>query len=250
VLLILIHAYFGMHILERGIIFVDLSLAQFIALGISLSFFMRHETDQYLYSVIFAIIGASILSFTRQISRLINIEAFIGVLYIFSLGGSILILDRTPHGLEELKAILNGNILWLTQKDIFYTFILYLVIGVLHFIFRKRFLAISFEDKNGLLWEFIFFLSFALVLVKSVRIGGILQVFSFLVIPALIGRLYTREPLKLLLTGWLIGLSASIFGLILSYKLDLPTAPLIVTSLSVVFFFLLGVKTLKAKMSL
>lgn len=241
VLLILIHAYFGIHILERGIIFVDLAMAQFIALGIALAFLLGHEDAMHrtAYAILFAVLGASILSMARRIKRIVNMEAFIGVLYIFSLAGSILILDRTPHGLEEFRTILNGNILWVTPSDILKTFILYSVIGLLHFIFRKKFFALSYEESNGPFWEFLFFLSFAFVLVSSVQLAGILLVFSFLVIPALIGRLYTLDPVKILVGGWGIGLAASMVGITLSYKLDLPTAPLIVASLSVAFFLLL-----------
>ena len=247
-LLILIHAYFGIHILERGVIFLDLSLAQFIALGIAFSFFFGHEsTGQYVFAVLFAVIGASILSFSRQISRSVNIEAFIGVLYVFSLAGSVLILDRTPHGLEEFQAIMNGNILWLTPKDILHAFVLYTVIGVFQFIFRKKFFALSYGREYRYFWEFLFFLSFAFVLVSSVQIAGILQVFSFLVIPALIGRLYTRKPSKILLAGWGIGFLASVFGVFFSYRLDIPTAPLIVASLSVAFFITLAWKSRKAR---
>lgn len=241
--LILIHAYFGVHVLERGIIFVDLSLAQFIGLGMSISFLvMGHDKVDYTFSLLFAFLGAAVLSLSRKISRFVYIEAFIGVLYIFSLAASILVLDRTPHGLEELKAIFNGNILWITQQELLKTFILYAAIGVFHFIFWKRFYSLSYEGKGGVFWEFLFFLSFALVLVSSVRLAGILQVFSFLVIPALIGRLYTRQPLKVLIGGWIIGLLASIFGIFVSYKLDIPTAPLIVASLGLAFFLLLGLK--------
>ena len=240
VLLIMIHAYFGIHILERGIIFVDLAMAQFIALGIALAFLMGHEGSvRNYYAVAFAIVGAFVFSMARRIKRIVNMEAFIGVLYIFSLAGSFLILDRTPHGLEEFKAILNGNILWVTPSDLLKTFILYAAIGLLHLVFRKRFFALSYEESNGPFWEFLFFLSFAFVLVSSVQLAGILQVFSFLVIPALIGRLFTRSPMKILIGGWGIGLAASMIGITLSYKLDLPTAPLIVASLSLAFFILL-----------
>ena len=240
VLLILIHAYFGIHILERGIIFVDLAMAQFIALGIALAFLMGHEGNaRNYYAVAFAIVGAFVFSMARRIQRIVNMEAFIGVLYIFSLAGSILILDRTPHGLEEFKAILNGNILWVTPSDILKTFLLYAAIGLLHFVFRKRFFALSYEESNGPFWEFLFFLSFAFVLVSSVQLAGILQVFSFLVIPALIGRLFTYSPMRILVGGWGIGLAASMVGITLSYRLDLPTAPLIVASLSAAFFILL-----------
>lgn len=241
VVLILIHAYFGIHILERGIIFVDIALAQFIGIGIALSFFLSYE-NTYVLSVIFAILGASILSFSRRFERFVNIEAFIGVIYIFSFAVSILILDRSPHGAEEFKAILNGNILWLTPKDVLSAAILYGTIGAFHFIFRKKFLALTFEGGNGFLWEFLFFVTFALVLAKSVRMAGILQVFSILIIPALIGRLYTREPFRILIIGWIAGLAASVIGIGISYKLDLPTAPMTVASLSLVFLVLLVVK--------
>ena len=123
--------------------------------------------------------------------------------------------------------------------------LLYAVIGGLHLVFWKRFIDLSYGKGGNFLWEFLFFLTFAFVLVSSVQIAGILQVFSFLVIPALIGRLYTREPIKILLRGWLIGLGVSLFGVSLSYKLDVPTAPLIVASLSLIFFVLLGLKARK-----
>ena len=248
VLLILIHSYFGIHILERGIIFVDLSLAQLIGVGIAFSLLFGHDvTDKYLFSIIFAVLGALVLSFSRQIGKFTNIEAFIGVLYIFSFAASILILDRTPHGLEEFKTILNGNIIWVGQKDVAQAFALYIAIGIFHYIFRKKFFALSADGTGGFLWEFLFFLSFAMVLVKSVQMAGILQVFSFLIIPALIGKLFTDKPVKILLLGWSLGLLSTLFGLTASYKWDLPAAPLIVASLSIMFFLSLIAKAICKK---
>ena len=248
VILILIHAYFGIHILERGVIFLDLSLAQFIAVGIAFSFFMGQEaSSRVLYAGVFAVLGASILSFSKRISRYVNIEAFIGVLYVFSFAVSILFLDRSAHGLEEFKSILNGNILWMTGADLLKASLLYAGIGAFHLIFWKKFMALSLGTGKGFFWEFLFFLTFALVLVSSVQIAGILQVFSFLVIPALIGRLYKRNPVQILLIGWGIGILVSVIGVSLSYKLDLPTAPLIVAFLSLIFFILLGVKARKSR---
>jgi len=245
ILLILIHAYFGIHILERGIVFVDLSLAQFIGVGIVCSFIFSHEgVMKHAFSVGFAVLGALILAFSRRLAKHTNIEAFIGVLYIFSLGIGMLILDRTPHGTEEFKTILNGNIIWITGEDLFYTFIIYAVIGIFHFIFRKRFFSLSSEGGGSYLWEFLFFLSFAIVLVKSVQMAGILQVFAFLIIPALIGKLFTEKPIKVLICGWLLGFLSSSFGLFASYQWDLPTAPLIVASLSILYFTMLLVKVI------
>ena len=245
ILLILIHAYFGIHILERGIIFVDLSLAQFIGVGIACSFLFSHDgVMKYVFSVCFAVLGALILAFSRRIAKYTNIEAFIGVLYIFSLGIGMLILDHTPHGTEEFKTILNGNIIWTSGENVFYTFIIYAVIGIFHLIFRKKFFSLSSNGDGSYFWEFLFFLSFAIVLVKSVQMAGILQVFAFLIIPALIGKLFTKKPLKVLIGGWLLGFLSSSFGLFASYKWDLPTAPLIVASLSILYFLMLLVKVI------
>jgi zinc/manganese transport system permease protein len=245
-LLILIHAYFGVHILARGIIFVDLALAQFIGIGIALSFLLGEEHGTLL-ALAFALIGAFILSLSKQVARLVNIEAFIGVLYIFSVSAAILILDKTPHGLEEFKTILNGSIIWVTPREVFSTFLLYAAVGFLHFSLRKQFLALSLKGTGNGALEFLFFATFALVLVKSVKMAGILQVFSFLVIPALIGRLYSLKPFTVLMVGWIGGVLVTVAGLALSYQLDVPTAPVIVAGLALVFFALLAIKTVFQK---
>jgi zinc/manganese transport system permease protein len=242
-LLILIHAYFGVHILARGIIFVDLALAQFIGIGIALSFLLGEEHGTLL-ALAFALLGAFILSLSKRVARLVNIEAFIGVLYIFSVSAAILILDRSPHGLEEFKTILNGNIIWVTPQEVFFTFLLYSAVGLLHFFLRKQFLALTFEGKGTTFAEFLFFATFAMVLVKSVRMAGILQVFSFLVIPALIGRLYSLKPFKVLMVGWIVGVIITVVGIALSYRLDIPTAPVIVAGLALTFFVLLSIKAM------
>ena len=245
VLFVLVSTYFGVHVLERGIIFVDLALAQFVGLGIALSFLLGHDpSDVYIYSFLFAVVGASILSLSRYISRVVYIEAFIGVLYISSFAASILILDRTPHGLEEFKNILNGNILWVKGQDVLMMFLIYSAIGIFHFLFRKKFISLSYEGRGTFFWEFLFFLTFAMVLVSSVRTAGILQVFAFLIIPALIGRLYTRQPSRVLLTGWGIGITATIIGITISYVSDLPTSAVLVSFLSVTFMVLLALRLL------
>ena len=243
-LLVFIHAYFGIHILERGIIFVDLALAQFIGVGIALSFVVGEE-HTLLLSLLFAFLGSLILALSRKAAAHVNIEAFIGVLYVFSLSAALLILDKSPHGVEEFKTIMNGNIIWVTPKEILSTFIVYAVIGALHFLLRRQFHALSFHGRGGYLLELLFFASFAVVLVKSVAMAGILQVFSFLVVPALVGRLFYREPSKVLLVGWLAGALVSMAGIFLSFRLDLPTAPVIVAGLALLFFALLILKGLR-----
>ncbi|MCM8828177.1 MAG: metal ABC transporter permease [Candidatus Omnitrophica bacterium] len=247
VLLILLHTYFGVHVLERGIIFVDLTLAQFISVGAAAAIYLGKESYQSIYAVVFAVAGAFLFSLSKKIAKLVYIEAFIGVLYIFSFAASILFLDRTPHGLEELKNILNGNILWITGKDLFTMFTLYIVIGAFQFVYREKFLALSKGEQSSGLWEFLFFLSFALMLVNSIKIAGILQVFAFLIIPALIGKLTAQVPGKIILRGWIAGLIASIAGMLISYKFDISTSSLIVAFLSITFFVMLGAEMRKKR---
>lgn len=176
-----------------------------------------------------------------------NIEAFIGVLYIFSVSAAILILDKTPHGLEEFKTILNGNIIWVTPEEVFSTFLLYAAIGIVHYVLRRQFFALTCEGRGTMVLEFLFFATFAVVLVKSVRMAGILQVFSFLVIPALIGRLFTLKPFKILMIGGIFGVLITVAGIALSYRLDVPTAPVIVAGLALLFFALLAIRSSSQK---
>ena len=248
ILLILIHAYFGLHILERGIIFVDLSLAQFIAVGIAWSCLIGHdETLGVVLSVVFAVLGALILSWSRQIGKHTDIEAFIGVLYVCSLAASFLILDRSPHGVEEFKTLLHGNILWTNGRDLAVTTLIYGAVGLFHWIFRQRFMKLSREGQGAFVWELLFFLSFAVVLLKSVQMAGILQVFAFLIIPALIGRLFTRKPGLVLLCGWGLGFLVSAGGLLASYYWDLPASPLIVVALALLYGLCLMAKIVLIK---
>lgn len=243
ILLILIHTYFGLHILERGIIFVDLSLAQFIAVGLAWSCLIGHdETLATVLSVTFAVLGALILTWSRQIGKHTDLEAFIGVLYVFSLAAGFLLLDRSPHGVEEFKTLLHGNILWTNGRDLAVTALLYGAVGLFHWVFRRRFMALSRDGQGSWVWEFCFFLSFAFVLVKSVQLAGILQVFAFLIIPALIGRLFTRKPTLVLLGGWGLGFLVSAGGLWASYHWDLPASPLMVVALAGLYIWFLLVK--------
>lgn len=244
--LVLIHAYFGIHILEREIIFVDIAMAQFIGIGIALSFLFGYE-NHYFLALIFALLGSLILALSRKAEQFVNLEAFIGVLYVFSFAAAILVLDKSPHGSEEFKSILNGNILWVTKNDVIYAYLLYFLIGAFHIGFREKFFALTFEGKKSNLWEFLFFFTFGLVLVKSVVMAGVLTVFSFLIIPALIGRIFSKKFTKSLSIGYSAGTIATLISIFLSYKFDFPTSPLIVLTMSSFYFFALIFKVLQSK---
>lgn len=239
VLLVGIHAYFGIHVLSRGIIFIDLALAQTAALGVAVSYMWGYEpqsTGSYLFALTFAILGSIVMTFTRVIKGRVNVEALIGIIYILATAMTILAIDRAPHGSETMKTLFNGNLLWLTWPEIGKTAVIYALVGIFHFAFSERFLNLSLEGRGSLFWEFLFFLSFAVVITSSVHVGGILIVFSFLIIPALTAGLFTESTGKRLIIAWAFGGLVSFLGLVLSYTLDMPTGALIVALLSGSFF--------------
>jgi zinc/manganese transport system permease protein len=244
--LVLIHAYFGIHILQRGIIFVDLAMAQFIGIGSARSFYLADE-NHYIFALLFASLGAIVFAFSKKVEKLVQLEAFIGVVYVFSFTTALIILGQSPHGSEEFNSILNGNILWVSYREVAFAYLLYALIGLFHYLLRKQFFAITFEGKQNSFMEFLFFFTFGLVLVKSVVMAGVLTVFSFLIIPSLIGRLFTRKFSKSLLIGYCVGTLATFIAIVISFKYDLPTSPVIVMLMSITFFGLLIFKTIKSK---
>src|SRR3954463_16788361 len=187
-----IHAYLGVHVVERGVIFVDLSLAQIAALGSTFAVlrgFDPHGGVTYWWSLGFTIMGAGIFSLTR-VHRETRIpqEAIIGIVYAVSAAAAILIMSKAPQETEHLKDMLVGNILAVNWYTVIKTAVLYALVGLFHFIFRKKFLAISVgahtgtnngEVANLKFWDFLFYTSFGFVVTSSVAIAGVLLVFSY-----------------------------------------------------------------------
>ena len=243
VVLVGIHAYLGMHVIQRKVIFVDLALAQIAALGATFGFLLGvgpHSSIGYLFSLGFAIVGAAIFALTRMRHERIPQEAIIGIVYAVALAAAILVADRAPEGSEHIKETLTGTLLWVRWPTILKTGVIYALIGLLHYVLRKRFFQISFnpeqayaEGRSVRLWDFIFYVTFAFVITSSVAIAGVLVVFSFLVIPAVIATLVAERISIRLLVGWSVGLVACAVGLVASYRLDLPSGPSVVTSLGV-----------------
>jgi zinc/manganese transport system permease protein len=221
--LIGIHSYFGIQVLTRNVIFVDLALAQIAALGTTVAFMLGHSMQApsaYGYSLAFTLLAALLLAFTRGWSGRLSQEALIGVIYVVAAAAAILLIDRAPQGAEHLKQILTGNILT-TGIDELYTIVpIYLAIGLLHSALRHR--LVNFESASWL-WEFFFYASFGIVVTSSVALAGVLLVFSFLIIPAAIGVLYESRFSRQLVVGWTVGTLASAAGLAASYAWDLPT---------------------------
>jgi zinc/manganese transport system permease protein len=233
--------YLGLHIVRREIIFVDLALAQVAALGTCFGILMHYEPaswESYALSLAFTFVGAGIFTLTRTHRHRVPQEALIGIVYVFTAAFGILLLSRSPEGNEELRRTLIGEVLLVTPAQVLRTFGLYVGIGLVHWFCRKKFLTISFEparaEAEGLAlrwWDFLFYAMFGWVVTSFVQIGGVLLVFSFLIVPAVCASFLADSLGKKLLIGWVTATVASVAGLWLSYVMDLPTGAAIVCTL-------------------
>jgi len=236
VVLVGIHVYFGLHIIKRGIIFVDLSLAQVAALGMTLAFLLGFDIEgnvAYFFSLGFALLGATVFTFTREIEGKVPQEAIIGIVYAVASAAAILAVSHSPEGAEHIKYLLIGSILTVTPSMVLKTAAMYAVVGGFHYLARHRFIPLSFDkghSRNGQdrLWEFLFYASFAVIVTSSVKICGVLLVFVFLVVPSVFAALITDSIGRRLALGWLYGLVGAALGLVLSFALDTPPGATIV----------------------
>ena len=221
VCLVGIHAYFGIQVLVRKVIFVDLALAQIAALGATVAFMLGHPAQSpatYGYSLAFTLLAAVLLALTRSWGTRVPQEALIGVIYVVAAAAAILLIDRAPQGAEHLKQILTGNILTSGLDEVAVIVPLYAAVGLLHWPLRHR-----LSGAGSLLWEFVFYASFGVVVTSSVAIAGVLLVFSFLIIPAAIGVMFASSLPRQLAIGWIVGTLTSAAGLAASFAFDLPT---------------------------
>ncbi|NOZ95762.1 MAG: metal ABC transporter permease [Acidobacteria bacterium] len=236
-----IHAYFGIHIIERRVLFVDLAVAQFAALGAVVGFAAGHHPGSLgstLFAMGFATLAAGIFAVTRMRYERLPQEAIIGITFVVASAAAILVADKAPEGAEHIKETLAGSLLWVTWPTVIKDLVIYSAVGLFHWLLRKRFLLISFDPDeayrrgwNIRWWDFLFYLSFGIIITFSVEIGGILMVFSYLVIPACIAILLSADMKTRLLLGWGIGWLGSALGLVGSYVWDFPTGPAIVVVL-------------------
>lgn len=238
-----IHTYLGLHVLGREVIFVDLALAQIAALGATVGFIFGYALDStgaYFFSLTFTLLGAGIFALTRPDERSFSQEAVIGITYAMAAAAVIVILDRAPQGAEHLRYLLVGNILAVDWLEILKTFGAYAGIGSFHWVFRRQFLLLTFAPKeavglgvNPRLWDFLFYASFGFVVTSSVRIAGVILVFTYLIVPAFAAMLLVAEVGNRLLLGWGLGVVGSLFGLFLSYWFDLPTGATVVCTFGI-----------------
>ena len=234
-----LHAYFGLHVLARGVVFVDLSLAQVAALGMTVAVLAGHPAQSdagYWYALAFALVGAVLFALARPFEAKLQQEALIGIVYAVSASLAVLALDRAPQGAEHIKQLLIGSILTVTPAEVGRLAVLYAAVGALHFAFRRQFLAASFNPSvardrvTTVLWDVLFYASFALVVTSSVRIAGVLLVFTYLIVPAALAGLVARDLRDRVLLAWAIGAALTAAGLAASWIWDLPTGPALVVT--------------------
>lgn len=233
-----IHAYLGLHVIQRQVIFVDLALAQIAVLGASCGLLLGVDLDHplsYTLSLSFTVIGAALFALSRFRKQNVPQEALIGIIYVVASSLTVLLLSFSGEGTEHIRQFLVGNILLVSHQEVVKTLLLYTALGVMHYMCREKFFLISTKPQqafeqgvNVRAWDFLFYASFGVVVTSSVKIAGVLLVFSFLVIPAVCAMLLADSMRTRLLLGWLVGTAGSLIGMAVSYYADLPTGAAVV----------------------
>jgi zinc/manganese transport system permease protein len=250
--------YLGLHVVQRGIIFIDIAMAQMASLGICLAVLLHLDLESWTTFGIalgFTLTGAAVFSVTGKRASQIPQEAVIGISYVVAAAAAVLLLSRAAEGDEEIKNMLVGNILLVTPREVWERFALFATVGILHFVLRKNFLLVSF-DRDGAYqrglrvrwWDFVFYAVFGLVVTSFVRIAGVLLVFSYLIVPAVCGITLAHSIGNRLLIGWVIALIGGIAGLFLSFWWDLPSGAAIVCTFGAILIIVSIYSLLRARL--
>lgn len=243
-----IHAYLGLHVIERQVIFVDLALAQIAVLGASIALIAGYGADTlqgYLLSLLFTVIGSAIFAMSRHKKQKVPQEAIIGIVYVVCAALMVIVLSYSGEGTEHLRQSLVGDILLVSPGELTKMLVIYSVVGVIHYVHRTKFFLISRDSQqafrdgiNVRAWDFLFYVTFGFVVTSSVQMAGVLLVFSFLVIPAVAAMVLTDDLKRRLYLGWIIGTAGSLLGMIVSYFLDLPSGASVVCTFGVLLLLI------------
>ena len=250
--------YLGIHVVQRGIIFIDIAMAQMASLGICVAVLFRLDLESpatFGIALGFTLVGAGIFSFTGKRESKVPQEAVIGISYVVAAAAAVLLLSRAAEGDEEIKNMLVGNILLVTPGDVWKCLGLFAIVGVFHFVFRKKFALASFDREaayqQGLrvrLWDFLFYASFGFVVTSFVRIAGVLLIFTYLIVPAVCGIQLAQSFRNRLLIGWALSLIGGVAGLFLSFHFDLPSGAAIVCTFGALLIILSAISAIRRHM--
>ncbi|MHC4977010.1 MAG: metal ABC transporter permease [Planctomycetota bacterium] len=244
VILTVIHCYLGIHVLQRGVIFVDLALAQIAALGAAVGILMGAEPTSFevsIWALAFALAGAALFAFVRFEEKRVPQEALIGITYAVASSLTLLVLSRSAVDRDEIEVLLTGQLLFLDWPHVATAAAIYAGVAVVLAIFHRAIQRNSSTShdhppdwrRRG--WDLLFYACFAVVVTSSVQMAGVLLVFCYLIVPAASAALFTNSFRATLLLGWTVGLFASLAGLAASYNLDLPTGPSIAACFGILF---------------
>lgn len=235
-----INAYFGLHIIRREVIFVDLAFAQIAALGTTAAFLLGAEAGTAM-AIAFGfgatLLGALLFSFTRLEKSSVPQEAIIGISYVVASAAVILLSSFTPEGAEHIKETLTGSLIWVTWPVVIKIAVVYALVGLFHYVFRAKMLGVTFDPdsvSNLRLWDFVFYVTFGIAITFSVNLAGVLLIFSTLVIPAVIAYFFTSRFGRALLLAWAAGAIAVVGGIGASFAWDVTTGPLLVLAFGAV----------------
>jgi zinc/manganese transport system permease protein len=242
VLFVAIHGAFGQHVLRRGVVFVDLALAQMSALGSTVAFAAGHDPmgmSGLAYTLLFSTVGALLLTLSRAVRSGIQAEAHIGVLYVFATAATVVVVDRSPQGAEHVKQMLTGTVLAVSGGELPKLATLYGIIGLVLWAARTPLERASDPapgpgPRGRLAWDFVFYAAFGVVVTSSVAIAGVLLVFCYLIVPSVGAMLWASRIGSRLAIGWVMGVVVSILGMYFSVWFDLPTGATIVCTFGLI----------------
>ncbi len=257
VILVAICGYVGIHVIMREVIFIDIALAQVAAVGASLGMFMGLELNDpltYVVSMVTTVAAALLLSSTRRLGSLVPQEAFIGILYATGAAAVLLVGDRLPHGNEHVHDLMMGHLLWVNWKEVGLHFLVYGGLGIVFFFCHGRLAEISGAGRcagektsHVVFWDFIFYALLGVLVTFAVRVAGVLLVFGFLIVPAVIGSLLAKSFATRMLLAWGAGVGVSLAGSYLSYAFDFPTGGTVVVTLGLSLLAVAAVKTFQLR---
>jgi zinc/manganese transport system permease protein len=249
----LLLAYLGVHVVGRGIVFVDLALGQISMLGVAVAAYIGQQ--ETLISISFTMVGAFLLSFLKIKDKRLKQEAIIGIVYAVASAATVLFISKSPHGESDISEVLFGSLFTVTSAQILTMSIVFGIIGATHIIFRKKFFELTEKFENhevediGVfdLWNFLFYLSIGLAIVLAVRIGGVIPVFSYLIIPPVSAILLARKTSSVVAIAMTVGVLGSFFGLYFSTRFDFPAGSSVVAILGALFCLLAVIRAVKGK---